>query len=119
MPTVEKRWAPRNALIRKVEVVPHDGPFNRLMSRSDAESCWSQNISKGGMRLETKKPYRTNTILKLNFQFMEKKAVDVFAKVVWFRENRCGLKFMAFGGHPDETNGQQKRISLNYSRRIS
>lgn len=117
MPTVEKRWSPRNALVRKVEVVPHDGPFNRLMTQTPVESFWSRDISKGGMRLETKKPFRANAILKLNFQFIDKKAVDVFAKVVWFRENYCGLKFMAFGG-TDKTQNSP-RISLGYSRRIS
>ena len=97
MSPVEKRWSPRNTMVRKVAVVPHDGPFSRLMTSAPIDSCWSQDISKGGMRLETKKPYTPNAILKLNFQFMDKKAVDVFAKVVWSRADRCGLKFMAFG----------------------
>ena len=97
MQTVEKRWSPRNSFIRKVEVTPHDGPFKGLMTTTAVESCLSQDISKGGIRLETKKFYRTQSVLKLNFQYMDKKAMNVIAKVVWSKQDNCGLKFMAFG----------------------
>ena len=118
MTNVEKRWSPRNSLVRKVSVAPHDGPFDRWMTRPSTESCWSKDISKGGIRLETKRAFKANSILKLNFQFMDKRSVDVFAKVVWSKADLCGLKFMAFGGGPSPEPGSGKPMSLRFSRRI-
>ena len=97
MQSVEKRWSPRNQFYRKVEVVPHNGPLKGLTYSTAPESCWSKDISKGGISLETKKAYRTQSVLKLTFQYMEKKAMNVVAKVIWSKQDRCGLKFMAFG----------------------
>jgi hypothetical protein len=93
----EKRWSPRNAFLRKVQVVPHTVPFARLVTEEKPQVCWSQNIGKGGMCLETSKPFNRDLVVKLNFQYMEKKPMNVFAKVIWARANQCGLKFMAFG----------------------
>jgi len=89
---VEKRWAPRSKFNRKVEVLDQKASTGSLK----ADVCYSQDISKGGINLETSHGYKPNSILKLNLQLFEKKPVNVFAKVVWRKENRCGLKFMAF-----------------------
>ena len=118
MPLVEKRQSPRNTLIRKVSVSIHHKPFDRLLAPGPDESCWSQDISRGGIRLETKKGYRADAVLKLNFQFIDKKNVDVVAKVVWSRENRCGLKFMAFDAPSTSNLARERPASLSFSRRI-
>ncbi len=96
MPSVEKRWSPRNKFFRKVEVVPHNAPFARLVSDDKPKTFWSQDISKGGMSLQTNQSLPASAVVKLNFQYLEKKPMNVFAKVVWTRANECGLKFMAF-----------------------
>ncbi len=54
----------------------------------------ASNISEGGLNLEVEKPLDSQYLLKMNFEVEKDQLVEVYGKVVWSRENHCGVRFM-------------------------
>ncbi len=70
----------------------------------------SHNISEGGLKLETKKSFDVDSILKLSFEAEKDSNVEVYAKIIWAQKAHCGVRFMM----PDKSIQKVIRnISLN------
>jgi hypothetical protein len=54
----------------------------------------STDVSEGGIRLEMAKSSPFTKILKLNFQILKNKSVDVYTRVAWEGDGSCGLQFI-------------------------
>jgi hypothetical protein len=61
---------------------------------AQAHSFQAVDISREGIRLNAGRPLPPQSILKLNFELLKRKPLDVFARVVWSRGDQAGLKFI-------------------------
>jgi hypothetical protein len=89
---VEKRLHKRCRFEQKVEVWRQACRLGERRCHPDV--CTSLDISHGGMRLETRKPLPLHSVVKLDFQMLAEKPVQVFAKVVWSSQGFSGLRFI-------------------------
>ncbi len=72
----------------------------------------SNNISEGGLKLETNKSFDVNSILKLSFESEKDSSVEVYGKIIWTKKAHCGVRFMM----PDRSIQKViHNISLNQS----
>ena len=62
--------------------------------QKDSFEAHSSNLSEGGLGLETAKPLNPDFLLKVNFELQSDQAMEVYGKVVWSRQNHCGIRFM-------------------------
>ncbi len=95
-PAFEKRKHGRVEFQKSVQVFPvipsRSGHIFEVQEKP--VPAWANDISEGGLRLETSQAYDPNFLLKLNFEVEEDKAVEVFGKVIWTRDHHCGVRFM-------------------------
>ena len=52
------------------------------------------DISEGGLRLETNEELNENFLIKMHFEFVKDKPVEVFGRIMWSSEGRHGIRFM-------------------------
>jgi hypothetical protein len=56
--------------------------------------AWTNNISEGGLLLETACAFEPNLILKLIFENERHQPVKLYGKIVWSYDNHCGVRIM-------------------------
>ncbi len=54
----------------------------------------AQNISEGGLKLKTPIPLKESDILIVDLALEMEKSFDLYAKVVWVKEDDCGMRFI-------------------------
>lgn len=93
---VEKRQHGRVEFQKSVQVFPViPSKSGHIFEVQDKPvPAWANDISEGGLRLETSHSYDPNYLLKLNFEVDDDKCVEVFGKVIWARDHHCGVRFM-------------------------
>jgi hypothetical protein len=71
----------------------------------------SVDISRGGIRLTTHKPFPQDSILKLKVEILKKRPLDIFARVVWSNDHHTGLKFIVLHEEVQRHIAQYTRTS--------
>lgn len=92
----EKRRYNRFEFQKSVQVFPvlPSKSGNIFEVQQNPLKVWANDISEGGLRLETSNSFNPNFLLKLNFEVEEEKLVEVFGKIIWTRDSHCGIRFM-------------------------
>ena len=92
----EKRQFHRIGFRKTVRVFPVLPSKSGNIFEVQKDSIWSQadNISEGGLLLETEQFPKSSLILKLNFEVAKDETVEVYGKVIWVEGGRCGVRFL-------------------------
>lgn len=56
--------------------------------------AWANNISEGGLQIESVHPFDAQFPLKLNIEFEKGRIIEAYGKLVWSHDNHCGIQFM-------------------------
>jgi hypothetical protein len=67
------------------EVHPH--PFE----------LFSHDMSEGGLRIENRKRFEKDAILKVNVELARNNVLETFGQVTWSDRYHCGLNFLLLG----------------------
>ena len=95
-PVIEKRKHNRIEFQKSVQVfqVLPSKSGNIFEVQNNCDAAWANDISEGGLRLETSKFFDPSLLLKLNFEVEEDQSVEVYGKVIWAQDHHCGVRFM-------------------------
>ena len=52
------------------------------------------DISEGGLRLESEGELNPNFLIKMNFELIKDRPVEVFGRIMWSSERSHGIRFM-------------------------
>lgn len=66
------------------------------MIEENSVDAWANDISEGGLRLETTYHLSLNSCLKLLFEMDEGGQLEIWGKVIWSHDNHCGIRFISF-----------------------
>ncbi len=63
------------------------------VSRNSIE-VWANNISEGGLRLESIQLFDVNLTLKFYFEFEENMGAEEYGRIAWSYDHHCGVHFL-------------------------
>lgn len=92
----DKRQHDRVGFRKVVRVFPVLPSKSGNIYEVQKNSIWIQadNISEGGLLLETEQFPKSSIILKLNFEVAPEQMTEVYGKVIWVEGGRCGVRFL-------------------------
>ncbi len=92
----EKRQQERLDFQKWVQIFPvlPSGPGSTWEIQDSSIGAWANNISEGGLQVETCHPFNPNFPLKLNIEFEKGRFVETYGKMIWSHGNHCGIRFM-------------------------
>lgn len=84
---------PFRKLVQVFSVLPSQSGYIYEVQK-ESQSVKAQNISEGGLLLETEKFPRSTPVLKLHFEIAQDEPLEAYGKVVWNEDGRCGIRFL-------------------------
>jgi hypothetical protein len=92
----EKRKFPRYEFQEAVRLIPfHSTPSGQFLEIYEfVLDAWTNDISEGGLRLESAPEFGPNTLLKMIFKFGNFQKVEAHGRIVWCFDNHAGVRFI-------------------------
>jgi hypothetical protein len=92
----EKRKFDRYAFPKTVQAFPvlPSRSGNIFEVQKQSLEVAAHDISEGGLRLETDRSFDPQFLLKLSFEVVQERPVEVFGKIIWSSEGYHGVRFM-------------------------